>query len=40
MRPASNPDYYKKLVDEIDEAPKRSWLGRKINSWKGYIRMN
>ncbi|RPA79787.1 hypothetical protein BJ508DRAFT_363016 [Ascobolus immersus RN42] len=40
LRPASNPDYYQKLVDEIDEAPKRSWLGRKINAWKGWIRMN
>ena len=38
MKPVSKPTYYDDLIKEMDEAPKRSWLGRYINSWKGSIR--
>ncbi|KAF8424114.1 hypothetical protein EV426DRAFT_600631 [Tirmania nivea] len=39
LRPPAMPDYYERLVREMEEAPQRSWLQRMLNSWKGYIRM-
>ncbi|CUS11405.1 unnamed protein product [Tuber aestivum] len=39
LMPKSQPDYYKKLLDELDVAPKRSWLEGQLNSWKGWIRL-
>lgn len=39
MRPLGQPDYYEKLLKELDIAPKRTWLQRQLNSWKGWIRM-
>ncbi|KAL8679256.1 MAG: hypothetical protein Q9186_004447 [Xanthomendoza sp. 1 TL-2023] len=38
MKPLSNPEYYEKLEKELEEAPKRSFFGRLINSWKGFVR--
>lgn len=40
LKPASNPAYYDALIKEIDEAPKRSWFGRFVNKWKGFIRLS
>ena len=37
-RPQSNPDYYTNLLEELDEAPKRTFLSSYLNSWKGFIR--
>jgi len=39
LRPKGNPEYYEKLMKELEAAPERSWLGSKINAWKGWIRM-
>ncbi|RPB05655.1 hypothetical protein L873DRAFT_1661911, partial [Choiromyces venosus 120613-1] len=39
LMPKSQPDYYRKLLEELEAAPKRSWLERQLNSWKGWIRM-
>ncbi|KAF8536134.1 hypothetical protein BDD12DRAFT_852447 [Trichophaea hybrida] len=38
LRPKSNPEYYEKLLKELDAAPERSWLESKLNFWKGVIR--
>ncbi|KAF8245121.1 hypothetical protein K440DRAFT_634930 [Wilcoxina mikolae CBS 423.85] len=38
LRPKSNPEYYEKLLKELDAAPERSWLESKLNFWKGLIR--
>lgn len=38
MKPLSNPEYYENLVKELEEAPKRSFFGRLLNSWKGFVR--
>ncbi|KAL8912835.1 MAG: hypothetical protein Q9171_002213 [Xanthocarpia ochracea] len=38
LKPLSNPEYYENLVKELEEAPKRSFFGRLLNSWKGFIR--
>ena len=40
MKPASNPTHYEDLVKELEEAPQRSWLGAKLNSWKGFLRLS
>lgn len=40
MKPASNPTYYQGLLKELQEAPQRSWFGRIINSWKGFLRFS
>ncbi|KAI5790222.1 hypothetical protein EDC01DRAFT_788493 [Geopyxis carbonaria] len=37
-RPKGNPEYYEKLMKELDSAPQRSWLATQLNSWRGYIR--
>ncbi|KAI5854653.1 hypothetical protein BZA05DRAFT_392161 [Tricharina praecox] len=39
LKPKGNPDYYDKLMRELDAAPERSWLGTKMNAWKGWIRV-
>ena len=39
LRPKSNPDYYDKLLKELDQAPQRGWLQSKLNSWRGWIRL-
>ncbi|EWC48315.1 hypothetical protein DRE_07768 [Drechslerella stenobrocha 248] len=36
--PGFNPEYYKKLITELDEAPKRNWLSAYLHTWKGFIR--
>jgi cytochrome b pre-mRNA-processing protein 6 len=38
LKPKSNPEYYEKLLQELDEAPSRSWWQAQLNNWKGYIR--
>ncbi|KAK3081796.1 hypothetical protein LTS18_002645 [Coniosporium uncinatum] len=38
LRPTSDPDYYDRLIAELHEAPRRSWFGRFINRWKGFLR--
>ncbi|KAL8933236.1 MAG: hypothetical protein Q9216_006459 [Gyalolechia sp. 2 TL-2023] len=38
MKPLSDPEHYEKLVKELEAAPKRSWLGRLLNQWKGKVR--
>ncbi|KAI9773340.1 MAG: hypothetical protein M1840_007555 [Geoglossum simile] len=40
LGPASNPTYYADLLAEIEEAPKRSWMGRMANRWKGFLRFS
>lgn len=40
IKPASNPTYYQDLLKELQEAPQRSWFGRIINSWKGFLRFS
>ncbi|KAK6497734.1 hypothetical protein TWF481_012137 [Arthrobotrys musiformis] len=37
-RPGFDPEYYARLVGELDQAPKRNWLTAYLNSWKGFIR--
>ena len=36
-RPQGNPEYYTRLMKELEEVPERSWLASKMNSWKGFI---
>ncbi|KAL8674311.1 MAG: hypothetical protein Q9168_001304 [Polycauliona sp. 1 TL-2023] len=38
LKPLSNPEYYDNLLKELDEAPKRSFFARLLNSWKGFVR--
>jgi len=38
LKPASNPTHYTDLVKELEEAPDRSWFGRTVNRWKGFLR--
>lgn len=40
MKPASNPAYYDNLLEELQEAPNRSWFGRLVKRWKGMIRFS
>ncbi|RDA95584.1 hypothetical protein CP533_1240 [Ophiocordyceps camponoti-saundersi (nom. inval.)] len=39
LQPKSQPTYFADLVHEIDEAPKRSWLGRLGKRLAGLIRL-
>ncbi|RDA89429.1 hypothetical protein CP532_6220 [Ophiocordyceps camponoti-leonardi (nom. inval.)] len=39
LEPKSQPTYFADLVHEIDEAPKRSWLGRLGKRLAGLIRL-
>ncbi|KAK6524619.1 hypothetical protein TWF281_011522 [Arthrobotrys megalospora] len=36
--PGFDPEYYKRLIAELDQAPKRNWLTAYLNSWRGFIR--
>ena len=38
MQPKSNPTYYKDLITELEEAPKRSWLDRVKKRLGGMVR--
>jgi len=38
-QPASNPGYYQQLLQEIHDAPQRSWFAALIHKWKGRIRL-
>ncbi|KAF2814138.1 uncharacterized protein BDZ99DRAFT_459848 [Mytilinidion resinicola] len=38
LSPTSNPTYYDDLIAELEQAPKRSWLARRIEGWKRMIR--
>ncbi|KAF2758151.1 hypothetical protein EJ05DRAFT_476412 [Pseudovirgaria hyperparasitica] len=37
-RPRANPEYYARLMRELDEAPTRSRFSNWVRSWKGYLR--
>lgn len=39
LEPKSQPTYFADLVQEIDEAPKRSWLERMGKRLSGMIRL-
>ncbi|KAI9892656.1 MAG: hypothetical protein M1814_001350 [Vezdaea aestivalis] len=39
-KPKSKPDYYKNLIEEIEQAPKRTPLQRWLNKWKGFLRFS
>ncbi|PFH58608.1 hypothetical protein XA68_13449 [Ophiocordyceps unilateralis] len=39
LEPKFQPTYFADLVNEIDEAPKRSWLGRVGKRLSGLIRL-
>jgi cytochrome b pre-mRNA-processing protein 6 len=39
LEPKSNPTYYKDLLRELEEAPKRSWFGRIAKRLGGMIRL-
>jgi len=38
LRPASNPEYYEKLMAEIEKIPNKSWLQAKLDKWKMMVR--
>lgn len=38
FKPSSNPDHYDRLMEEIERAPKKSWLQAKMEEWKMKIR--
>ncbi|KAF2751839.1 hypothetical protein M011DRAFT_463334 [Sporormia fimetaria CBS 119925] len=38
LKPTSNPKHYDRLMQEIERAPKKSWLQGKIDEWKMKIR--
>ena len=38
LRPTSSPEYYTRLMDEIEKAPKKSWWEAKLDEWKMKIR--
>ncbi|KAA8910893.1 hypothetical protein FN846DRAFT_904663 [Sphaerosporella brunnea] len=40
LHPKGNPEYYDKLIEELEAAPQRGWLMNKLSSWKGWIRMD
>ncbi|KAI9777694.1 MAG: hypothetical protein M1839_008613 [Geoglossum umbratile] len=40
LQPTFNPTYYADLLAEIEEAPRRSWVGRMMNKWKGFLRFS
>lgn len=40
LKPPSNPEYYERLIKELDEAPRRSWLQSKLARWKGFLRFS
>ncbi|KAJ4348326.1 uncharacterized protein N0V89_009700 [Didymosphaeria variabile] len=38
LKPTSNPEHYDRLMEEIERAPKKSWLQAKMDEWKMKIR--
>ncbi|KAJ4291081.1 hypothetical protein N0V90_010279 [Kalmusia sp. IMI 367209] len=38
LKPVSNPEHYVRLMQEIERAPKKSWLQAKMDEWKMKIR--
>jgi cytochrome b pre-mRNA-processing protein 6 len=38
FKPASAPDHYSKLMDEIERAPQKTWWQAKVDEWKMKIR--
>jgi cytochrome b pre-mRNA-processing protein 6 len=38
FKPASAPEHYTKLMDEIERAPKKTWWEAKLDQWKMKIR--
>jgi cytochrome b pre-mRNA-processing protein 6 len=38
FKPTSNPEHYDRLMEEIERAPKKSWLQAKMDEWKMKIR--
>lgn len=40
MRPASNPDHYQDIIEEIDAAPDRGTWGRIKNRLAGMLRFS
>ncbi|KAF2241996.1 hypothetical protein BU26DRAFT_524632 [Trematosphaeria pertusa] len=38
LKPASNPEHYDRLMEEIERAPNKSWLSAKLDEWKSKIR--
>lgn len=40
MKPRSNPTYYQDIITELEEAPKRSWLGRVQKKLQGMFRFS
>ncbi len=39
-RPSSDPEHYDVLVQELEEAPNRSWLGGLVKRIKGSLRFS
>ncbi|KAF2470345.1 uncharacterized protein BDR25DRAFT_303872 [Lindgomyces ingoldianus] len=38
LKPVSNPEYYDRLMAEIEKAPTKSWLRAKLDEWKMKVR--
>ena len=38
-RPASDPEYYDRLLRELAEAPNRGWFSNLVKRVKGSVRM-
>ncbi|KAF1946584.1 hypothetical protein EJ02DRAFT_499793 [Clathrospora elynae] len=38
LKPTSAPEYYTKLMEEIEKAPKKTWWEAKVDQWKMKIR--
>ncbi|KAF2787349.1 hypothetical protein K505DRAFT_379661 [Melanomma pulvis-pyrius CBS 109.77] len=38
LKPKSNPGHYDRLMEEIERAPKKSWLSAVMDEWKMKIR--
>jgi cytochrome b pre-mRNA-processing protein 6 len=38
MQPKNNPTYYTDLINELEQAPQRSFWARMTNRWKGALR--
>ncbi|ORY09731.1 hypothetical protein BCR34DRAFT_454189, partial [Clohesyomyces aquaticus] len=38
LKPISNPEYYDKLMQELRDAPNKSWLRAKLDEWKMKVR--
>ncbi|KAF2835805.1 hypothetical protein M501DRAFT_1019411 [Patellaria atrata CBS 101060] len=40
FKPKSSPKHYENLIQELDQAPKRTSFGSWLNKWKGFIRLS